>query len=70
MDVPCLAEESFHCLLQAKIRMVEACLAAQRNTEAQEYLELAVVQDRSFSATPIFQDLENRVSLAMDAEST
>lgn len=43
--------------------MIEACLADGRIREAREYLELAVLQDKSFAATPIFKELEQKVTL-------
>jgi hypothetical protein len=47
--------------VQAKIRMVEACLAANRFQDARSYLEKAVKEDTSFAATMIFRDLEKKV---------
>lgn len=48
-------------VLQAKIRMIEALLADERTLQAREYLELAVQQDKSFAATPIFKELQQKV---------
>lgn len=42
--------------------MIEACVADGCMQEAREYLELAVQQDTSFAATPIFKQLEQKVT--------
>ena len=43
--------------------MIEACVADGRLQEASEYLEVAVQQDTSFGATPIFKQLEQKVTV-------
>jgi hypothetical protein len=43
--------------------MIEACLAGGYIADAKAYLDLAVRQDNSFAATPIFKDLEKEVAL-------
>lgn len=50
--------------MQAKIRMIEACLAAQDSDAATEYLRLAVRDDASFQKTVIFRELDKKVQAA------
>jgi Tfp pilus assembly protein PilF len=49
------------CHVQAKIRLVEAYLAAGNVTTAAKYLRLAVEQDKGFKSTQVYRELADRL---------